>query len=188
MSSEMRSYELKKRAETVAATRERIVEATMKLHEEVGPARTTVAAIAARAGVSRPTVYNQFPDDLSLLSACSALFRGLNPAPALAGLSLEDAFLAQYGFYAANDQMLAHIWRDAEVLPALAAVFEPVRRQLRVAAKELVRPLGRRGARSTRAIAFATLAFELPTWKSLRRSGLDDVAAARLMAALVREV
>ena len=183
----MRSYELKKRAETVAATRERIVEATMELHEEVGPARTTVAAIAARAGVSRPTVYNQFPDDRSLFSACSALFRGLNPAPDLLGLPLEGALLAQYRFYTANEQMLTHIWRDAEALPSLAAVFEPVRQHLSGAAAELVRALGRRGARSTRATAFATLALELPAWKSLGRSGLDDEGAAALMAALVRE-
>ena len=182
----MRSYELKKRAETVAATRERIVEATMELHEEVGPARTTVAAIAARAGVSRPTVYNQFPDDRSLFSACSAHFRGLHPAPELLGLGLEDAFLAQYRFYAVNEQILTHIWRDAEALPPLGAVFEPVTEGLRTAAVELVRPLGRRGARSSRATAVASLALELPTWKSLRRSGLDDDAAAALMAALVR--
>jgi len=158
----------------------------MALHEEVGPAQTTVAAIAARAGVSRPTVYNQFPDDGSLFSACSAHFRALNPAPNLRGLALEEAFLAQYRFYAANERMLTHVWRDAEALPSLAAVLEPVGRQLRAAAAELVRPLGRRGARSTRATAFATLALELPAWRSLRRSGLDDEAAAALMAALVR--
>lgn len=182
----MRQYELRKRAEGVAATRERIVEATVALHEEVGPAQTTVAAIASRAGVSRPTVYNQFPDDGALFSACSAHFRELNPPPSLFGLELEEALLAQYGYYAANERLLTHVWRDAEALPSLAAVFEPVGRQLRAAAAELVRPLGRRGARSTRTIAFATLALELPAWRSLRRSGLDDEGAATLMAALVR--
>ena len=53
MSSQMRKYELKARAEKQAATRRRIVEATSALHEEVAPARTTVAEIARRAGVQR---------------------------------------------------------------------------------------------------------------------------------------
>ena len=182
----MRIYEQQKRAETVAATRERIVKATVALHEEVGPARTTVAAIAARAGVSRPTVYNQFPDDGSLFNACSAQFRERHPAPELLGLELEEALLAQYRFYTANERMLTHVWRDAEILPSLAAVLEPVGRQIRLVAAELIRPLGRRGARSKRAAAFAALALELPAWRSLTRSGLDDAEAAALMASLVR--
>ena len=69
------------RAEKLEETRQRIVEATLALHEELGPARTTVAAIAKRASVSRPTVYNQFPDDLSLFSACSGHFLAQHPAP-----------------------------------------------------------------------------------------------------------
>ena len=66
MSSESRKYELKARAEKQADTRRRIVEATSELHEEVGPARTTVAEIARRAGVQRLTVYNNFPNETEL--------------------------------------------------------------------------------------------------------------------------
>jgi AcrR family transcriptional regulator len=51
-----RKYELKQRAESLAATRERIVEATVELHDSLGPARTTISAIAERAGVQRLTV------------------------------------------------------------------------------------------------------------------------------------
>ena len=58
-----RRYELKERARAQEATRQRIVDATVALHREVGPARTTVAEIARRAGVGRVTVYNHFPDD-----------------------------------------------------------------------------------------------------------------------------
>jgi len=56
MSSQIRKYELKARAEKQAETRRRIVEATLALHQEVGPARTTVAEIARRTGVQRLTV------------------------------------------------------------------------------------------------------------------------------------
>ena len=70
MSSEKRRYELKARAARQADTRERIVKATVDLHKEVGPARTTVAEIARRAWVQRLTVYNHFPEDSQLLAAC----------------------------------------------------------------------------------------------------------------------
>src|SRR3712207_6601266 len=74
-------YQLKKRAEREEETRLRIVRATVELHETVGPALTTRRAIAERAGVSRPTVYSHFPDELSLGKACSALDLSENPLP-----------------------------------------------------------------------------------------------------------
>ena len=57
-----RRYELKKRAEGQAETRRRIVRAAVELHGTLGPARTSVSAIAERAGVRRATVHDQFPD------------------------------------------------------------------------------------------------------------------------------
>jgi AcrR family transcriptional regulator len=76
-----RRYELKERAVAQAETRRRIVDATVALHREVGPARTTVAEIARRAGVGRVTVYNHFPDDVALLGACSAQWVSEHPPP-----------------------------------------------------------------------------------------------------------
>ncbi|MBV8944057.1 MAG: helix-turn-helix transcriptional regulator, partial [Solirubrobacterales bacterium] len=69
MSSEKRRYQLKARAESQRQTRERIVRATMELHREVGPAQTTIAEIARRAGVQRLTVYNHFPEEAELFEA-----------------------------------------------------------------------------------------------------------------------
>src|SRR3954467_13213648 len=77
----MRRYELKERARRQEETRQRIVDATVALHREVGPARTTIAEVARRAGVGRVTVYNHFPDDVSLLAACSDQFATENPPP-----------------------------------------------------------------------------------------------------------
>src|SRR3979411_3072157 len=91
MSSEKRKYELKARAESQRRTRERIVQATMELHEEVGPAKTTVAEIARRADVQRLTVYNHFPEDIELFGACQAHWMGPHPLPALPpALALPD--------------------------------------------------------------------------------------------------
>ena len=66
-----RTYRLKRRAERQDETRHRIVEAAVALHTTVGPARTTVSAIAERAGVQRHTFYRHFPDERSLGLACS---------------------------------------------------------------------------------------------------------------------
>ena len=55
MSSQKRPYELRARAERQAETRRRIVDATVALHEEIEPPRTTVAEIARRAGAARQT-------------------------------------------------------------------------------------------------------------------------------------
>ena len=45
MKLDRRKYELKKRAERQDETRQRIVEATVALHEELGPAQTSISAI-----------------------------------------------------------------------------------------------------------------------------------------------
>src|SRR5438045_5140916 len=127
MSSQMRKYELKARAEKQAATRRRIVEATSALHEEVGPARTTVAEIARRAGVQRLTVYNHFPDERELYAACSSRYLADHPPPPLDDLfELEDprkrvvtALERVYTGYEKTRDMTAKILRDRSLEPAL---------------------------------------------------------------------
>ena len=70
-----RKYQQKRRAEQQSDTRRRIVEAVAALHGEIGPARTTIKAIAERAGVERLTVYRHFADEGALFAACDAHFR-----------------------------------------------------------------------------------------------------------------
>ena len=55
--SDKRPYRMSTRARMQEETRQRIVDATMQLHEEVGPRATTISAIAERAGVQRLTGY-----------------------------------------------------------------------------------------------------------------------------------
>jgi AcrR family transcriptional regulator len=74
-----RKYELKRRAVHQERTRQRIVEAALELHGTVGPARTTISAIAERAGVRRMTVYRHFPDERALFEACTT--HGLRHLP-----------------------------------------------------------------------------------------------------------
>src|SRR5690348_3498438 len=76
-----RAYEKKRRAEREAETRQRIVEATVALHTSVGPARTTISAIAEKAGVQRHTVYSHFPREDVLFGACTSHWAELHPFP-----------------------------------------------------------------------------------------------------------
>src|SRR3954468_23183799 len=127
-----RKYELKARAERQAETRRRIVEATVQLHQEVGPAKTTISEVAERAGVQRLTVYNHFPDERSLLGACSAHWIEHNPPPdPTAWAAIDDpdermrtALSELYGFYEATEDMTGNVQRDAEVMPALREILD----------------------------------------------------------------
>src|SRR4051794_14939076 len=107
VSTETRRYELKARADRQRETRDRIAKAAAELHEEVGVARTTVADIARRAGVTRVTVYSHFADLDALIPACAAHYMALHPLPDLEpALALEDpaarvraALALIYGWY-----------------------------------------------------------------------------------------
>ena len=129
-----RKYELKQRAESQTATRKRIVEATVELHDAVGPSRTTISAIAERAGVQRLTVYRHFPDERSLFEACSGLWRAENPAPdPSAWAAIDDpeqrlriALTEIYAFFRTTEGMTGNLLRDlphSQVLQDVAAPF-----------------------------------------------------------------
>src|SRR5687768_4057947 len=116
-----RNYTKTRRAENQAETRQRIIDAAMTLHGEVGPAATTISMIADRAGVQRHTVYAHFADELSLLMACSGLFGEQNPIPSpdawahLHGAQkLTTALTAVYAWFARTEATTANVLRDAE--------------------------------------------------------------------------
>ena len=81
MSDQKRKYEKKRRAEAEAQTRQRITESAVALHGSLGPARTSMKAVADHAGVPRSTVYRHFPDEEALFGACSAHWAAENPPP-----------------------------------------------------------------------------------------------------------
>jgi AcrR family transcriptional regulator len=194
MSSQKRPYELKARAERQAQTRTRIVDATVALHEELGPARTTVAEIARRAGVTRLTVYNHFPEDGELFAACQGEFLSRHPPPDLGpALALEDpgervraALRVLYEVHRARAPMTAKVLRDRSALPALDALMTRTGdAQLATLADALAAGFGARGKRAVRLRAAVALALDFWTWQRLDREGLADAQAAELMADLV---
>jgi AcrR family transcriptional regulator len=64
-----RAYNLGRRAESAAATRERIVDAAAALYEAQGVNATTLQAIAAKADVSRGTILHHFGGTSGVLDA-----------------------------------------------------------------------------------------------------------------------
>jgi AcrR family transcriptional regulator len=128
-----RKYELKRRAKRQEETRRRIVEAAVALHQTVGGAGATISAIAAGAGVERPTVYRHFPDERSLLSACTGHYLGINPPPDPAPWQeiadpserLQVALTVIYAYHRRTEQMMEHAFRDIEEMPVLREVMVP---------------------------------------------------------------
>lgn len=189
-----REYELKRRAEQMADTRRRIIEAAIELHQELGPARTSVSAIAERAGVQRQTYYRHFPDPRSLQLACSGLHLERNPPPdpqawgAIADPQqrLRVGLGELYAYYAANEQMLANVIRDAESDPLtreIATLRMAAIADLRDALAEGLQPDGS----SPHLSAALDLAIDFHTWRLLvRRNGLSQAAAVELMTAVLR--
>jgi AcrR family transcriptional regulator len=183
-----RAYTKVARAAAEEATRGRIVSAIMALHEEVGPARTTVSAIADRAGVERLTVYRHFPDEPSMLRACSAHWNTLNPLPPIPAdgadpaAALRRTLLDLYGWYRANGAMLAQIMTDARTIPVLAELMAPLGAELDRAAAQLDAKWPRRSARRATTIRHA---LEFSTWRSLDRLTGSDRRCADLVAAWV---
>jgi AcrR family transcriptional regulator len=188
-----RKYELRQRAEAQAETRQRIVDAAVALHGSVGPAATTISAIAERAGVQRLTVYRHFPDERALFRACSGHWAAMHPLPEPSSWSsagdpaarLELALGQLYAHYRETEQMNANIRRDLPVLPAIqeiAASRAPYWESVRAA---LLRGWNVRGRRRRRLDAVIGHSVDFETWRSLtRRQGVADEEAVALMVAL----
>jgi len=185
-----RPYRKRRRAQLEAETRLRITEAAVELHGSVGPARTTIRAVADRAGVQRATVYRHFPDEQALYDACSSHWMAQHPLPdpalwAQTGDPTERLRIALgelYEWYEQGQYMLETTTRDAALVPALRPSMAGFNGWLDAAADAIVRG-GPRGRRLRAAVGHA-LAFE--TWRSLAvHRGLRRDETIELMGALV---
>ena len=181
-----RKYTLKQRAQRQQLTRERIVDAAMALHEEIGPAATTVSALAERAGVQRLTVYRHFADEREILQACSAKWLGLHPPPDVADVPegspearIRAALRELYAYYEQTHDMWASLYRDLELTPALREPMAEFDEYLSALCRELLQ--GWAARRSRRLRATLAHAVQFSTWRSLARQGLKPGAAADLV-------
>lgn len=189
-----RKYELKKRAEHQEETRRRIVEAAVELHGSIGPAYTTVKAIAERAGVERATVYRHFPDERSLFTACTGHYLTVNPPPDPAALErigdpearLQAALTEIYAYHRRTEEMTSNAERDLPQLPVLAEVLAPNLEHWVQIATVLTAGWQTTTADARLVQAGIGHAIKFQTWRSLaREEGLDDSEAARLMVTMI---
>jgi AcrR family transcriptional regulator len=186
---------MRRRAEQVDQTRQRIVEATVELHGSVGPASTTIAAIAEAAGVTRLTVYRHFPDEDALFAACSAhwISRQQLPDPgAWSGIGdpatrLRAGLTDLYRFFRAGAGMLTRIYRDLAALPQ--AHQQALRDQDTYFRDILTAPFGGTGGEHRRRSAVTGHAISFWTWHSLcLDQGLSDTEAVDAMTGMVLAV
>lgn|SRR5262245_8047797 len=186
-----RRYELKARAESQERTRQRIAAAAAGLHEEVGPAETTVAEIARRAGVSRLTVYKHFPDNAALYPACSAHYLAEHPLPDFgAALAAPDPvdrvrslLLTVYsGLYREQQEMMRNLQRDRRSDPALDEFMrQNSDAALAGLADSLAAGFDLRGEEAARLRSLIRVALDFWTWDRLIGERMDDESAAALM-------
>jgi AcrR family transcriptional regulator len=193
MADEKRSYRKRARAEHEEETRRRITESAVELHGTLGPSRTSISAVAERAGVRRSTVYRHFPDEAALFAACSSHWAAQNIPPdpgawAATGDPEQRARIALgelYAYYRQTAQMLANLLRDEASSAIVRELFQPFHQYLAAARETLVAGTGLRGNARRRALAAAGHAVAFGTWQSLTREGLSDQEAAELMTTLI---
>jgi AcrR family transcriptional regulator len=194
MSIEKRPYRLKARGDQQNATRLRIIQATTALHDELGPARTTVSEIARRAGVQRLTVYNHFPDETALFEACGSHWMAEHPLPEMSVAfaeadpreGLRQVLTGLYGWYRENEASNEHLQRDRLLIPVLDAVMSiRMDQQMASLADTLAaRFMGAEHPLEVRAAV--ALALDFWTWRRLSHEGMTDAGAAAVMANAVK--
>lgn len=174
-----RKYELKKRADKMAETRRRIAKAAAELHGTIGPARTSLSAVAQRAGVQRHTLYRHFPTEAELFGACSAHFFSEHPLPDVEPWReirdphqrLQRVLNELYAYYERTEGMFSNVLRDAELIEDLRPTLVPMQEFLNEVADTLAKGWPA-SARRRHLLTAATLhVLDFRSWRSLTAEG-----------------
>jgi len=190
-----RKYEMKRRAERQKETHRRITEAAVGLHQTVGPARTTVSAIAEKAGVQRHTYYAHFPELKDLYQACMGHYMEQNPLPeppfwadvADAEERLRVALSEVYAYYSRNEAMLSNILRDAPLDPIAQESMVSFYQYWEAMRDALTDAFESSGERREALLGAIALALDFQTWRTLvRQQELSKDRALELMVGMVR--
>jgi AcrR family transcriptional regulator len=189
MTNEKRVYRMSKRAETQAQTRQRILDSAIELHATIGPAQTTIIAVAKHAGIPRSTVYRHFQDEAALIVACSLHWQSENqppdPSPWTAiddpDTRLQTALTEIYGYYAGTGLMLDNVLRDETTMPILTELLGRFRQYFEAVHEILMAGRTMRGAARRRTSAAISHALAFSTWRSLAHQLTNHEAAALMV-------
>jgi AcrR family transcriptional regulator len=190
-----RKYEMKRRAERQKETHRRITEAAVELHQTVGPARTTVSAIAEKAGVQRHTYYAHFPELKDLYQACMGHYLERNPVPepsswadvADAEERLSVALSEVYAYYSGNEAMVSNVLRDAALDPIAQETMVSFYQYWETVRDVIADAFEASGERHAALLGAIALAQDFQTWRTLvRQQELSQDRAVELMVGMVR--
>jgi AcrR family transcriptional regulator len=163
--------------------------AAIELHQTKGLAATTISDIAEHANVGRVTVYRHFPDQESLVGACSGQYFERHPFPdPTPWAAIEDPMARLrrglrdiYAYHRETEPMMSRVIADARDLPIMA----PYHAHWRRAADVIVAAWSVTGRRKMLLRAAVGLALSFDTWRTLiRDQGLSHDQAIELMARL----
>jgi len=196
-----RPYRGRGRSERSLQTRERIKQAVHELLAEGGFHTAAVEEVAARAGVSRATLYQHFRSRLDLVDAICETFdenpalRRLRDTVALpdADAALDETLAFTVRFWASEDAVLRQLYGVAAVDPAAGALVDRQRADRRGEYQRLVANLKRAGRlRRTlspeRALALLMVLSSYETYRELRESGFSDGRVTALLRESAREL
>ena len=191
-----RKYTKTLRAEQQDETRNRIVEAMVALHQELGPAKTSVKAIADKAGVQRLTVYRHFPDEASMLQACTAHYLELHPPPDLTTWAdiegplnrSSTALLAFYKYYGQTQQMWDAAYRDLGQVEALQPPMEQFEAYIDHIVQGLVNDWDLKASIKKQIHLTLRHALRFSTWQSFEKLGLTEQKKTALVESWLNSI
>jgi AcrR family transcriptional regulator len=184
-----RAYNKTKRASKEEETRQRILGGAFELYCSVGPAATTISAVAAKASVQRLTVYRHFPNEADLLCGVIERWADENPMPGpqdwRTDIDAENwpiAILSMlYSYYSETSVLWPGILSDRTKLPELDRLMGQYDQQLETLKADILRHLPEARQRSALCQSVVSHAVQFTTWHSLSASGLDTAEIAALM-------
>jgi AcrR family transcriptional regulator len=185
-----REYKMRKRAEALERTRERILQATMQVHDEKGVAPATFSDIAKRAGLGQATISRHFATIGDLVQACGMhVWVEMQPptpdaAPAVfAGIEttherLEKLVAEVDAFYRRGALRLGLASRDRELVPQLHGFLCAVEAGVEALVREALAMAGE----PERAVKVAITLMSFPVWQQFQKLGLpqDELAALQV--------
>lgn len=190
-----RKYTKSKRAVQQEETRTRIVKATVALHEQLGPANTSIKAVAEKAGVQRLTVYRHFPDEESLFQACSSAYFKENPPPDIshwadvtdAAKRSHTAISAFNHYYRHTAGMWKSIYRDIDKVESLKRQMAEFEGYLHMVSDDLLTTWQLRGTKKKQCLFTLRHCLKFTTWKSLMEENLQDKQITELMMSWINQ-
>ena len=182
-----------KRAEALEATRQRIVDATVAAHRELGIQATSWDEIARRAEVGVGTVYRHFRSLDELLPDCGAVVTktlalpGTQEIPSLfdGARSLRERIrrlvTEVFASYERGAPFIENIRREREALPALESRHQWIEHTLEALSREALLPIGP----DKNALGLTRALTDLYTWKAFKQHGLSHQETVETVTGLI---